>query len=293
VSDSGLAPGIDPTELSARLETFAQGDLLDVGKIVFLWSPDAPAHPGEVDGVPHEEPLMTQEMRLPSGLCVIVSQDCDLRRLPGVEPYVFVCPLTAVNETAFKEAADGMSVRYFAYPEINGHEGERLVVDGRLIQSIEKTALLSTQVEHTPCPLPELGRAGLRFWLGCRLGRDVFPDEIVRQVVQPIEKAVKQARSKDQEKVFQCVIWAGFLWTPGKRYCSLLLLTDPALRAQHRVEHAQIDLMLGRLRKSLAHFAGKAGGHSITVDSHDATEVSGSTLLQHYELALDLDVDLA
>ncbi len=290
MSDPELVPDIDPAELKAVLRTVNQGDLLDIAKVVFLWSPDAPSHPSEVAGVPHEEPVMTEEMRLPSGLCAVVSQDCDIRQLPDIEPYVLVCPLTEVEDKTYKEAADGMSVRYFAYPAVEDHEHMQLAADGRMIQSIEKTALLSAHVKRFECPLTAPKRTEFRAWLGRRLGRDAFPDEVVRQVVNPIERAVKRAREKDVENVFSCVIWTGLRWTPGKPYCSLVLLTDPALRAQYGVEAEQLELMLGRLRKALNHFVGKAGSdYSVVANTHDATEVSASVLLEHYELALDLD----
>lgn len=288
-SDPELVPEIDPAELKALLRTVYQGDLLDIGKIVFLWSPDAPSHPSEVEGIPHEEPLMTEEMRLPSGLCAIVSQDCDIRQLPDVDPYILVAPLTEVDETTYRDASNGTSVRYYAYPAIEDREHMQLAIDARMIQSVEKTALLSSHIQRTPCPLSEPKRVHLRGWLGRRLGRDAFPDEVQRQVVDPIAQAIKRAREKDVEKVFPCVIWMGLRWTPGKRYCSLLFLTDPALRAQQGVERAQIDRMLGRLHKALNHFVGKAGSYTVLANSHDATEVRASDVLEHYELTPDLD----
>ena len=176
MSDPELVPDIDPAELKAVLRTVNQGDLLDIAKLVFLWSPDAPSHPSEVAGVPHEEPVMTEEMRLPSGLCAVVSQDCDIRQLPDIEPYLLVCPLTEVDDKTYKEAADGMSVRYFAYPAVEDHEHMQLAADGRMIQSIEKTALLSAHVKRFDCPLTAPKRTEFRAWLGRRLGRDAFPD---------------------------------------------------------------------------------------------------------------------
>jgi hypothetical protein len=287
--ESELVPEIDSDELRAVLRTVSQGDLLDVGKMVFLWSPDAPSHPSEVAGVPHEEPLMSEEIRLSSGLCAIVGQDCDIRRLPDVEPYLLVCPLSEADDKIYKEASDDMSVRYFAYPQIEDHEHQQLAVDARMIQSVEKTALLSSHVNRLPCPLSGPRRTAFRNWIGRRLGRDAFPDEVVKQVVEPIEQAIKRAREKDAENVFPCVIWTGLRWTPGKTYCSLLLLTDPALRAQQGVDAEQVDLMLGRLRKALNHFVGKAGDYSVIANARDATEASAATMLEHYELALDLD----
>ena len=289
MNDSELASGINPDELERVLRTVRQGDLLDIGKIVSLWSPDSPLHPSEVEGVPHEEPMMTMETGLESGLCAIISQDCDLRRLPYLEPYVFVSPMREIDNKLYREASEGMSVRYFAYPPIPDYEEMQLALDSRLIQSIEKTALLSPHVEKIASPLSEPRRTELRAWLGNRLGRPAYPDEIVRQVVQPIERALARAREKDQENVFACVIWIGLRWTPGKRYCSLLLLTEPALRSRHRVEAQHLGLMLGRLTKALDHFAGRAGDHTIIANVHDVTEVAAVQLLEHHELTPDVE----
>jgi hypothetical protein len=290
VADSELVPDVDVNELRSLLKTVRQGDLLDIPKMTFLWSPDAPSHPTEVEGVEHEEPVMTAEMRLSVPLCVIVSQDCDIRLLPDIEPYILVCPVHEASNDEYKVASEGMSVRFFAYPEIEGHEGTQLVVDGRMIQSIEKTALLSSHIKRIPCPHTEPSRVKLRGWLGRRLGRDAFPDEIVRRVIEPVEQALKRARKQDVENVFPSVIWTGLRWTSGKSYCSLLLLTDPALREKHNVGEPQLDLMIKRLRKALAHFTAKAGGeYTVQANVHDATEVDASQMLECYELYPDLE----
>lgn len=290
MADSELVPDLDVEELKAVLKTVRQGDLLDIPKITFLWSPDAPSYPSEVEDVEHEEPVMTTEMILPVGLCVVVSQDCDIGKLPDIEPYVLVCPVHAADEKDYKAASDRISVRFFAYPQIEGFEDKRIVVDGRMIQSIEKTALLSSHIKRIPCPLTEPSRVELRGWLGRRLGRDAYPDEIVRSVITPVEQAIKRAREKDAENVFPCLTWVGLRWTSGKSYCSLLLLADPALRARYKVEGTQLELMIGRLRKALNYFAGKAGGdYTIMANVHDASDVPASDMLEYYELHPDLD----
>lgn len=294
MAEPEVVPDIDPAELKTLLRQVRQGDLLDIAKVVFLYSPDAPSHPSEVEGVPHVEPMITQEMQLESGRCVIVSQDCDIRQMPNVEPHVMVCPLREVDDKMFKEATDGVSARYFAYPPIDEYEHLRLVVDGRTIQSIEKTALLSPHLKRIQCPLSEARRTDLRIWLGQRLGRDAYPDEILRQIVRPIERAVKRAREQDVEGVFGTIVWMGLRWTPGKSYSSLLLLTDPARRAKANVDKPQLELMLKRLRAALGHFFKKAGSdYMLFANVHDATEIPAAVLLEHYELSLDLDpIDL-
>jgi hypothetical protein len=290
VPESELVPDLDVERLSSILRDVRQGDLLDIAKVTFLWSPDAPSHPSEVEGVDHEEPVMTEEMRLATGLCVVASQDCDIRRLPDIEPYIVLCPVHEASESEYRRAADGTSVRLFAYPQLEGHEGKKLVVDGRFIQSIEKTAVLSDHIQRTACPLSEPARTRLREWLGRRLGRDVYPEEVVRSVVAPVTKGLARARELDQEGVFPCILWMGLRWTPGKPYCSLLLLTDPMLRERNSVGAHELDLMLNRLRKALNHFFAKAGGdYTIIANIHDADTVRASDVFEFHEIAIDLD----
>lgn len=102
-------PDLDADELEALLNELRQGDVLDVAKSVRLYSPDAPSYPDEVEGIPHDEPVMTMETRIRSGLCAIVSQDCDLSRMPDIEPYVLIVPLTEVGDKVYREAAMGLA----------------------------------------------------------------------------------------------------------------------------------------------------------------------------------------
>jgi hypothetical protein len=288
VPDAG-APEVDREALDGLLASLAQGDVLDVGKIVVLWSPDSPSHPAEVADVQHDEPVMTRETHLSTGLSVIVSQDCDLARDPAIEPYVVLAPLTAVDERVYAEAERGMSARYFAYPDFEGHADHHLVLDARVIQSLEKLALLSPHIERRVCPLSEPRKARLREWLGQRFGRTAFPDEIVRQVIDPIDRAVKQVRAKEPfNRTLACVIYVGLRWTPGKAYCSLLLLSDPSLREHHKVGESEVTGCRNALGKALNQHA-RRGDYTIVPTIHDATEVAAAELLQHHELQLDLD----
>lgn len=284
----------DLDELKQLVKALRQGDILDVAKTVRLYSPDAPSHPREVEGVAHEEPVMTMENRLSSGLSVIISQDCDLRRMPDIEPMVLLAPLTSVPQTSYREAEDAMSARHFAYPPIPGHEDQQqLVADMRIVSSLEKPALLSSHIKRIECPLTEARREGLRLWLGDRFGREAFPDDIERQVITPIEQAVKRVREKpDFAGLWHSVVWAGLEWTPGKSYVSLLMLSDTARREATGIGAQELGAARKRLSKALNHFAGK-GDYTIIANIHDAEAVSAVELLQHAELPLDLEpVDL-
>ncbi len=279
---------VDAAALDQLLRSLRQGDVLEIGKLVTLWSPDSPAYPREVEGVPHEEPVMAREGRLASGLCVVVSQDCDLARDPSVEQYVVVAPLTRVDDKAYALSNGVMSVRLFAYPPLPGRADEQLVVDGRVLQSIEKLALLSPHIRRIECPLSEPRRAALGGWLGRRLGRTAFPDEIVTQVSRPIDRAVAQIVAKQPfDRAFACVIWTGLRWTPGRPNCSLLLLTDPGLREQHKVHASEVEGLTRAVRKALNH-AARGGDYTINANVLDASEVSAADLLEYHEIALDI-----
>lgn len=286
---------IEPTrewegKLLERLKAVRQGDVVDAGKIVYLLSPDTPSHPDDLEGVPHEEPVMTADGRIESRRCVILSQDCDLRRSPSIEPYIALAPIVSVDNAGYREAEDGMSVRHFAYPagEASG-EIENPVVDVRLVMSIEKTALGSSHVALYPCPLSEPKRSQFRVWVGRRYGRVAFPDEIVRQVVEPIAKAVKRVRENEHYAgFFHAVVFTGMEWTPGRSYCSLLLLTDPALCERHGVSDETKDSAIKRINKALNHFA-RDSDYSIIAAHKDVYDCPAAETLSHHELPLELD----
>lgn len=285
-----LSYDLDPSDLKALVKNLHQGDVLDVAKSVRLYSPDAPSYPHEIVGVPHDEPVMTMETRLPSGLSVIVSQDCDLRRMPDLEPYVVIAPLTEVDEVTYREAADGMSTRYFAYPPIEGHEHhQNLVLDMRVLSSLEKTALLSSHIERIPCPLSGPKREELLDFLGDRFGRKPFPDEIDRQVLKPIESALKRVRQKEGfAGVFASLVFIGLQWSPGKSYCDLTLLLDPALRERHRVSDDDVSAVENRLRKALNHFT-RDGDYRVIANLHDVTQVPATTVLSHDAIPFEVE----
>jgi hypothetical protein len=285
-----LSPELDPTQVAALVKELHQGDVLDVAKSVRLYSPESPSYPQEVEGIPHDEPVMTMETRVPSGLCVIVSQDCDLRRMPDREPYVVVAPLTEVDEQAYREADDGMSSRFFAYPTIAGHEERKhLVVDMRVLSSLEKIAMLSPHIERIPCPLSPTTRGDLLDFLGDRFGRKPYPDEIVRQVIRPIEQAVKRVRENEAfAGVFSSITWVGLNWASGRSYVGLMVLLDPALRERHNVSADDVEAVKNRLQKALNHFT-RDGDYRVHPNIHDVTEVGAAVVLSHDEIPLEID----
>src|SRR5439155_18915970 len=150
-------------------------------------------------------------------------------------PHLVVCPTTeAETETQWNAARAGLGSRLFALPPVAGRD--RLMVDTRLVCSLEKPALLADGVEVVACPLSEPERTVFRRWLGRRFGRAAFPAEIDRSVVGPIEKVVARLRQDANfARVLSTVIFYGLRYTPGEGQTTLLILIDAGRREQARV----------------------------------------------------------
>lgn len=289
MADPGLAEHIDPGALEELLGSLRQGDVLDVPKTAVLFSPDMPTYPNETEGIEADEPVMTMEVRQPSQLAVVISQDCDLARPPHTEPYVLIVPLTQVTPTAYQDASRLLSTRYFAYGEIEGHEHkERLAADLRVVTSLEKVALLSPHIARIPCPLSDVERGRLRRWLGRRFGRYPFPDEIQRGVIDPIEDAVAAVRKNEaHRKTHDTVVYHGVAFTPQTTACTLLLLTHPGRRMKAKVAGPEMDALRKRIAEQVMKRT-KNSEYSVTVLLHDVDQVRASDLLGRAELQLDV-----
>ncbi len=286
--DPAARPDIDAEQLQTLLEVLQQGDIIDVGRGVSLFSPDVPSYPDEVEGVDHAEPILPHDFALPSGMCVVVSQDCDLRRSPDIEPYVLVAPMLQVVEDAHARARPGLTPRFFGFPaftSVDGTDHEHLVADLRLVVSIEKLALLSEHVHRTPCPLSQPRRNDLRRWLGHRLGRVPFPDDVQRHVVDKVNDVVKRASRKEPtSRAVQCIAFIGITWTPGKSRCTMLVLTDPKARLEHKVGADELRAFKNRLDSGLA----RTGDYQLASAIRDATEASAAQLLEFHEITLEI-----
>jgi hypothetical protein len=286
VYDEEALGSVSREQIEAVVRTLRQGDLLDGGKLATLFSPDAPAYPEEVGAAPHDEPLMTMEARLQSGLCAVISQDCDIRRLPDVEPYVVVAPIQVVSDKEYRDADAGLSSRFFAYPEINGQGN--LALDMRVVMSVEKFAIASPYVRVTPCPLHPTRRAELRSWLGRRFSRVPFPDDIEEQLVTPLRQAVKRAREQDAANVCSTFVFYGLRYLPSSQWASFLVLYDPARMAKAEVAEDAFNSFVKRLEKAVTHWT-RHSPYSVSLYVHPINKRPALDLFQHEQLPIEID----
>lgn len=281
---------IDPEELERFLTSLRQGEVLRLDKLPRLVASDYALSEEELRGAPRDEPLLSIELPLDPDLVVVVSQDCDLVRPVEREPYLQVAPLTHVAPELYDEVARSGSSRFFPYPAVDGKKP--LVVDVRVLGTIEKTALLSDTVERLGCPLTEPQRSRLRAWLGARFARVAFPDEIDRLVVLPIQRAAEDlAKDANFRRAISTVYFAGLRYTEGIGQCSLLLLVDPATCVRVGVSDEQVASLQKKLYGRVANGV-KETGYSVAVTVSSAEEVSAADMLSHHQLALgDFDDD--
>lgn len=275
---------LDPKVLARLLGSLRQGEALRLDRLPRLVAPEYALTNDELRGAPRDEPVLTVELPLDPALVVVVSQDCDLVRPVEREPYIQIAALTRVDRELYAEVARLGSSRLFPYPPVGGEEP--LVLDVRLIGTIEKPALLSEHVERLGCPLTEPQRSNLRAWLGTRFARVAFPDEIAALVVLPIQRAAeKLAEDANFKRALGTVYFAGLRYTEGIGQCSLLLLVDPAACVRAKVDEQLLALLqkkiYGRVSGGI-----KDSGYSVAVTVASADEVSAAELLSHHQLAL-------
>ncbi len=274
MSDEPALAHLDAGELENLLDSLRQGDIIRLESIPALLAPDYSLYPKELEGAPRDEALVTASFESPTGLGVLVSQDCELGKLPANEGWLTVAPLKQVEDDIYKRAAQGRSTRYFAYPELE--DKDNLAVDAGMLLTLEKTALLSPRVERIKCPLAGPEREALRSWLGRRLGRYAFPNEIQRGVVDKIAVALdKVAKDPNFERVLKSVIFYGLRYTEENAHYSFLALFDPALLVANKVDEALVEATKKKVFGALA-TASKETHYSPEVQFETADEFPSS-----------------
>lgn len=220
---------------------------------------------------------------------MIISQTCDLWQTPDIDQWVLLCPLSPLEAEDYDDALYGRSVRFFSYPPIEGREElERLALDARVIVSLEKMALFSDHVKHVPTPLSEPRRSELSTFLGDRLGRHAFPDEVNEQLIGPIVEGLKRVvRKSSYRSYFDSVVYFGVEWTPGKAAASLLVLTSAHKRQLRKVNENDVGTIHKRLGDAIAHRL-RESPYEVSVHLRDVEETRAVEILRRYELRPDL-----
>lgn len=287
------AAELDPDESRRLLESLKQGEVVRIDHAPRVLSLAHPIDPEEVKGAgldPSRQPVATLDLKLDPALAVVVSQDCDLVRDVGHEPYVLLAPLTRLDDKLHAEVLRSGSSRFFSYPAIGGEP--TLAVDMRLVFSLEKPAIFTPEVERLGCPLTEPQRSRLRSWLGARFARVAFPDEIADLVVAPIQAAAEAlAKDKNYARALSAVGFTGLRFTGGVGQCSLLLLVDAGACVRLKVD----DQLLGQLQRKLhgrIHGGTRDTGYEVNVTIASPGEISALEVLSHHPLPLgDFDAD--
>lgn len=169
-----------------------QGDAVHVHVYSVLGAPEATLLDDTREAAEVAEFRVTSvERRLPSGIWAVITQTCDIRRELELEPFLQLAPLVELGQQAWQAAGDGRSVRHFAYPE-QVEDLEHPVLDIRIVQTIERTALVAQGVEPIALGLTPGFRDRLSIWLATRYARHAFPDRLEDSVLSRLRETIRK-----------------------------------------------------------------------------------------------------
>lgn len=156
-----------------------QGDVLHADAFAVVGAPEATLLEDTRDAEEFARYRLTAvERQLTTGLWAVITQSCDIRRDVDVEPFLQLSPLLDLAEAEWVAARDGLaSTRRFSYPRPVG-DCQHPVLDIRIVQTLEKTALVADTVEPTDAGLDHPTRLRLSTWIARRFARRAFPDEV-------------------------------------------------------------------------------------------------------------------
>lgn len=188
----------DQQEALARLRAeLDQGDVIHVDAFAVVGAPEATLLEDTQDAAELSRYRLTAvERRLASGLWAVISQTCDIRRDIDLEPFVQVSPILGLGQEEWRQARDGTaSTRRFAYPHALGHVAHP-VLDVRIVQTIEKTALVAETVAPIDARLDRPTRLRLSTWLARRFARHAFPDELEAVALRRLREELARRRAQ-------------------------------------------------------------------------------------------------
>ncbi|MFN8062981.1 MAG: hypothetical protein U0Q12_27765 [Vicinamibacterales bacterium] len=171
-----------------------QGDVLHVEAFAVVGAPEATQLQDTQDAAEFSRYRLTAvERELAGGLWGVISQTCDIRRDVDVEPFLQISPVLHLPQAEWNAARDGLaSTRRFAYPHPVA-DYQHPVLDVRIVQTIEKTAVVIDSVGPVDTGLDRATRLRLSAWLARRFARHAFPDEIEDAALRRLRDELKRA----------------------------------------------------------------------------------------------------
>ena len=282
--------------LAERLDQLRQGDLINLGATSIVGQGPSPtlrfADPRAVADVdqPWSVTLVTE-----LGWYVVLSQDCDIARSPGVEPCIVVCPLEAMPMIEWQSLRSGpYSAREFPFPEhahITLPGGTAGVANARFITSVEKQALLAPAFRRAAPLTPPL-RLRFREWVARRFARAPHPDHVETHVLQSCGhritrlakagRAQPNGRSRSQMLVLMADEW---YIAPGEQLIPLqLIITAASAQTVGLWDEASADFAVAAIeaaRKELQSDLNRritpGLGYALTVGIHTLDRVAAET----------------
>lgn len=178
-------------KVDQQLEDWRQGDCV-VGEQWFLFRTDV-ARPLTKDGAAAAKEGAENAEAEVLGFAV-VTQTCDLVRRCGGRPFVEVCPLVEVEESALREAERGRRPNYAFIP---GVADQRLVADLDRVMTVEKSVVAGW--ERVQGCLDDDDTRRLSLALARKRARTAYPDDFVA-FASPLMKRMSSKHDKESDE---------------------------------------------------------------------------------------------
>jgi hypothetical protein len=286
---------VDLDALSVLLDQIEQGDVVHIDPLVILGAPAVSLDPETAAAAAiTDEPVVPVARTSAIGLYGIITQTCDVARGLEEEPFLHVSPLISVSAGDWETSREGRySVRRFSYPGvIDGHE--HLVLDVRVVQTIEKTALLDGSVKPVESVMTMPLKMTLARWLGARFARYAFPDELEEHVLSHLRGSIrdKHNASSPTGGLLRSIegVWIQHTDSPMVTVLFILNVGRASADAQLQGDEGKILAGTETLMKALAKRLAKGdSGYQLHTEVRTPQQVTAFELLYDYH---PLDISL-